>query len=64
MLQQLSLLETLEIKKVQRQFRKEHPDLHYAVCIFWYQREYAATMRDHSMFLCLDDKHKIKVDSQ
>jgi hypothetical protein len=45
----------------QRQFRKDHPDAHYAACIFRYQREYAVMLRDHSMFLCLDDKHKVKV---
>ena len=45
----------------QHQFRKDHPDAHYAACIFRYQREYAVMLRDHSMFLCLDDKHKVKV---
>ena len=26
-----------------------------------YQREYAIKVRDHAVFVCLDDKHKIKV---
>ena len=45
----------------QRQWRKEHPDAHYAAGIFRYQREYAVKMKDHCSFLCLDDKHRIKV---
>ena len=44
-----------------RQFRKDHEDSHYAAAIFRYQREYAVMMREHSAFVCLDDKHKVKV---
>ena len=51
----------IRFKVQQRQFRKDHPDSHYAACIFRYQREYAVSMKEHSMFLCLDDKHRIKV---
>ncbi len=45
----------------QRQFRKDHPDAHYAAGVFRYQREYAVSVKEHSMFVCLDDKHRIKV---
>ena len=45
----------------QRQFRKDHPDAHYAAGVFSYQREYAVSVKEHSMFVCLDDKHRIKV---
>ena len=41
----------------QRQFQKEHPDAHYAAGGFRYQREYAVSMKEHRMFICLDDKH-------
>lgn len=53
----------LEVKRQvqQRQFRKSHPDSHYAACLYRYQREYAITVHDHAVFVCLDDKHKIKV---
>ena len=45
----------------QRQLRQSHIDAHYAACIFRYIREYAIMCRDFSTFLCLDDKHKVKV---
>ena len=45
----------------QRQFRKSHPDQHYAAAIFHYQREYACMFRQHCTFLSIDDKHRIKV---
>ena len=45
----------------QHQWRKDHPDVHYAAGIFRYQREYAVLMRKYSSFFCLDDKHRIKV---
>lgn len=45
----------------QRQWRKEHPDAHYAAGVFRYQREYAVMVRDHCSFFCLDDKHRVKV---
>ncbi len=41
-----------------RQFRKEHEDSHYAADIFRYQREYAVMMREKSLFICMDDKHR------
>ena len=53
----------LEVKKQiqQRQWRKEHEDSHYGACIFRYMREYAVLLRRFAMFVCLDDKHKVKV---
>ena len=44
-----------------RQFRKNHEDSHYAACIFRYEREMAAKFRQHSLFVCMDDKHRVKV---
>ena len=46
-----------------RQFRKDHEDscAHYAATIFQYQREMAISLKAHSTFVCMDDKHKIKV---
>ena len=51
----------VRFKVQQRQFRKDHPDSHYAAAVFRYLREYAVMLRDHCMFVCLDDKHRIKV---
>ena len=45
-----------------RQFRKSHPDSHYAAAIFWYQREFAVRFKSYSNFICLDDKHRAKVE--
>ena len=44
-----------------RQLRKTHPDAHYAAALFRYQQELAILLRDHSVFVSLDDKHRIKV---
>ena len=43
------------------QFRKIHPDAHYAAALFRYQRELAVHFKDHSAFVSLDDKHRVKV---
>lgn len=43
----------------QRQFRKQHQ--HYAAAVFRYQRECCLKYRAFSTFVCLDDKHRIKV---
>ena len=53
----------LEAKHViqKRQFRKSHPDAHYCASLFRYMREYAIKYRDISCFVCIDDKHSIKV---
>lgn len=45
----------------QRQYRKHHEDSHYAAAIFRYERECAIRFKDHSTFLCIDDKHRAKV---
>ncbi len=45
----------------QRQFRKQHPDQHYAAGVFRYQREFTRKFRSHCAFVCLDDKHQMKV---
>ncbi|XP_019855518.1 PREDICTED: uncharacterized protein LOC109584280 [Amphimedon queenslandica] len=44
-----------------RQFRKSHIDAHYCSALFRYMREYAITLRDIAQFVCIDDKHRIKV---
>ena len=44
-----------------RQFQKTHPDTHYAAALFKYQRECAVLFRDDCAFLCIDDKHRVKV---
>ena len=51
----------MKFLKQQRQFRKEHEDGHYAAAIFRYEREYETRVREHSNFLCIDDKHRAKV---
>jgi len=45
----------------QQQFRKEHPDKHYAAALFQYQREFSLKFFEHTAFVCLDDKHQIKI---
>lgn len=44
-----------------RQFRKEHEDAHYAAAVFRYQRELAVEFQHNSVFVCMDDKHRLKV---
>ena len=53
----------LDVKRMvqQRQWCKQHPDSHYAACIFCYQHEFALKTRDVSTLVCADDKHRIKV---
>lgn len=51
----------VQFRVQQRQFRKDPPDAHYAAGIFRYQPEYAVCVREHSMFVCLDDKHRNKI---
>ena len=36
----------------QRQFRKQHPDQHYAAAVFRYQCEFALKFREFSGFVC------------
>jgi len=44
-----------------RQFRQDHVDAHYCAAIFRYLREYAVLLRDFSCFVCMDDKHRLKI---
>ena len=44
-----------------RQFRKDHEDSHFAACIFRYQREMAVKFRKYIVFVCMDDKHRVKI---
>ena len=43
------------------QFRKSHPDSHYCAASFRYMRDYAVKYRNLFLFVCIDDKHTIKV---
>ena len=51
----------VKFKIQQRQWRRDHVDSHYAAALFHYMREYALMVRDYCLFVCLNDKHKIKV---
>ena len=44
----------------QQQWRRSHPDSHYAAAVFRYMREYSILLRGFCLFICLDDKHKVK----
>ena len=44
-----------------RQFRKNHEDAHFAASVFRYQREMAIMFKEYSLFLCIDDKHRVKM---
>lgn len=54
---------TIPVKMMiqQRQFRHSHVDAHYCAAIFRYLKEYAIKLRDHTLMVCLDDKHRQKV---
>lgn len=43
------------------QFRKSHPDEHYAAALFRYMREFSVQYRTVTEMVCLDDKHRMKV---
>ena len=45
----------------QRQFRKTHPDEHYAAAIFQCLRQFAKKYRQVATMACLDNKHKTKI---
>lgn len=51
----------VKFKIQQRQWRHYHVDSHYAAAYFRYMREYAIMVREHCIFVCLDDKHKVKI---
>ena len=38
-----------------------HIDMHYASALFRYQKEFVFKYREHTVFACIDDKHKVKV---
>ena len=44
-----------------RQFRKNHEDAHFAASVFRYEREMVIMFKEYSLFLCIDDKHQVKV---
>ena len=44
-----------------RLFRKSHPDEHYCAPLFRYEREFAVKYGDLTNFICIDDKHRVKV---
>ena len=44
-----------------RMFRKAHPDEHYYAALFRYQCELAVKYRELSTFICINDKHRIKI---
>ncbi len=44
-----------------RQWRLQHEDSHYAAAIFRYEWEFLLKFRDQSTFVCLDDKHRVKI---
>ena len=44
-----------------RQFRQNHIDSHYCAAIFRYIREFAIMFRDQAHFVCMDDKHRVKI---
>ncbi len=44
-----------------RQLRKNYVNSHYASALFRYEREFAIKYRQHSTFVCQDDKHSFKV---
>ena len=52
---------TMKFMVQQRQWRQSHPDAHYAAACFRYMREYALRLRFLCSFICVDDKHKIKI---
>ena len=45
-----------------RQFQRDLCDSHYAAAVFKYMREYAVSIRNHCLFVSLDDKHRLKDD--
>lgn len=44
-----------------RLHRRCHPDSHYAAGLLCHEREFVIKYCDECIFLCIDDKHKIKV---
>lgn len=44
-----------------RQFRQDHIDMHYASALFRYLKEFAFKYKDDTTFVCMDDKHTMKI---
>ena len=44
-----------------RQWCKSYVDAHYAAALFRYKREFAIRFKQSTTFVCLNDKHHIKV---
>ena len=41
---------------IPRQFRKSHPDAHYASAVF---RDLAVKFKSYTIFICVDDRAKV-----
>ena len=44
-----------------RQFRHQHIDVHYASALFRYLKEFSIMYKKDTTFVCMDDKHSMKV---
>lgn len=44
-----------------RQFRHQHIDVHYASALFRYLKEFSIMYKKDTTFICMDDKHSMKV---
>ncbi len=44
-----------------RQFRHQHADAHYASALFRYLKEFSLKYHHDTSFVCMDDKHSMKV---
>ena len=47
--------------KPNMQFQNSHEDSHYTPAVFWYQYELAVWLQSKTVFMCMDDKDRIKV---
>ncbi len=46
---------TMKFMIQQRQWRKQHPDAHYAAACFRYLREYSIKLHEHCLLVCVDE---------
>jgi hypothetical protein len=51
----------IEYKVQSRLLRKSHLDSYYCAALFKYERQFAVKFRNHTAFICADDKHKIGI---
>lgn len=51
----------LKLMVQQRLLRAWHPDAHYCAAYLKYLKEFAVLNRDRSLFVSLDDKHRLKI---